>query len=139
MTNRNLILHVTSADPRRIELALTLASNYRIEALLRKTNLSPQEIAINAAIGNLQPYGDINVVIVLNGPAVRNIVDGSGNDELKKKAESAVEFGIEIHVGEYSLREQGCDAGKVWPFLQVMPVTVDIVELQDRGYAYIKV
>ncbi len=138
-TNYNLILHVIDGDPRRMDLAFNLALNYRTEVMYRNYNLTPQQIAANAAMGNLQSYEDIKIVIVVNGPAVMNLVTYNTNARLYNEAERISGLGVDILCGQYSMKEHNVTADDMWPFVKIVPVTVTIAELQQQGYSYVRV
>lgn len=136
MAHLNLILHVNDDNADKFKLAFSQARNYRTEILYKHYNITPQELTINAAMGNLQDVEPINIVIVVNGPAVRQLVNN--NTELMQKAREVHELGVDFYAGGYSMKDHGLSHGEIWDFVKVLPVTVLIAELQQQGYAYIK-
>ncbi len=137
--NNNLVIHVNSNDPEVLKLAFTQAANYRRETLLKHHKISPQEIAIKAALEHLTDEElPFNQIMVANGPAVQHFV--KKNKELMAIAENAVAHGLKIHVGNYAMDSYQVTKDMLWPFVEVVPsATLDIVHLQEAGFAYMKV
>lgn len=133
----DILFHVDSEDEKSMKLALNQAANYKREAVLRKSKVSPLEIAVNAAAGALETPDPFHVVVVVNGPAVKLLT--RDHEELLGRAQEAVANGVKFHAGSYAMKNYGVPADDLWTFVEVVPsATLDIVELQHQGYAYVK-
>ena len=76
--------------------------------------------------------------MVVNGPAVQQLV--KENTELLAKAQKAVDNGLKIHAGQFALDSYHIEKERLWPFVEVVPsATLDLVQLQHAGFAYMKV
>ena len=75
---------------------------------------------------------------MVNGAAVKQLV--RNNTELLAKAEEAAANGLRLHVGQCALDRHGLTKAQIWDMAEVVPsATLDMVQLQHEGYAYIKV
>ncbi len=111
----NLILHMDSDEAQLMRLVLRNAANY-LNALEKEK---------------------FQLVIVANGPAVRQFIHDNGENEETGKALAA--RGAQFRLCANALRDNGLAPGQLWPFCAVVPAgLVEIVELQRAGYAYIK-
>ncbi|MBO6001983.1 MAG: DsrE family protein, partial [Mailhella sp.] len=53
--------------------------------------------------------------------------------------QEAIANGLKICAGRYSVESAGLDKGQLWSFVEIVPsATQLIVELQSKGYAYMK-
>ncbi len=134
----DLLLHVDADDPAVFSLAFSQAASYRKEALLKHHSISAQDIAIEAAFVSLEDFETFSMVMVVNGAAVKQLV--RNNTELLAKAEEAAANGLRLHVGQCALDRHGLTKAQIWDMAEVVPsATLDMVQLQREGYAYIKV
>ncbi|MDO5536781.1 MAG: DsrE family protein [Desulfovibrionaceae bacterium] len=132
----NLLLHVNEANIDKFKLAFDHVRNYRSEVLYGHYHRTPQEIAANAAMVRIQSQEEINIVLVVNGPAVQMLAKATKTDFDIMAA--AKQYGVEVHAGEYSMKDMGLSQEDVIDGVKFLPVTLDIVALQQQGYAYIK-
>jgi intracellular sulfur oxidation DsrE/DsrF family protein len=134
----DLIFHVNTDDASLFSLAFSQAASYKKEAMLKRHRISPLDIAKFAAMNSLEPHDHFKIVMVVNGAAVRQLV--KENSELLAKAQEAVANGLKIHVGQCALDRHNLSKEQLWSFVEVVPsATLDMVTLQQEGYAYIKV
>ena len=135
---KNLLIHVNANEPKLFEMAFGQASNYRREMLIAHEKMSEQDFAWRAAIGTLEAEERFKVVLVVNGPAVKQLV--KGNSALLYKSQEAVSSGLKILAGKYAVDEAGLTRDDLWAFVEIVPsATQAIVELEDKGFAYMKV
>jgi len=133
----DLLFHVNANDPEVFKIAFGQAANYKREAN-RKRQLSALDIATKAAMGALEVEQGFRLVMVVNGPAVRQLL--KDNTELQEFAEKAVNNGLKIHAGQYALEAGKITKDDLWSFVEIVPsATLEIVQLQNEGFAYIKV
>jgi intracellular sulfur oxidation DsrE/DsrF family protein len=134
----NLLLHVDADDAAVFSLAFSQAASYRKEALLRHHSISAQDIALDAAFISLEDLDTFKMVMVVNGAAVKQLV--RENTGLLAKAKEAAANGLRLHVGQCALDRHGLAKEQIWDMAEVVPsATLDMVQLQHEGYAYIKV
>ena len=75
--------------------------------------------------------------LVANGPAVKLFVPAQA--ELQKTAEELMARGLKLHLCKNALDANKMTAADLWPGCEVVPAgLVDIVELQNKGFAYIR-
>ena len=134
----DLVIHVNANDPNVFSLAFSQAANYKKEALLKRHKISPQDIAAKAGFMALEEPETFKLVMVVNGPAVQQLV--KENTELLGKAQNAVANGLKIHVGQCAMNSYHVEKDMLWSFVEVVPsATLDLVQLQNSGFAYMKV
>lgn len=134
----DLVIHVNTNDPNVFCLAFSQAANYKKEAILKQHKITPLDIAEKAGLVSLEETETFKLVMVVNGPAVQQLV--KGNDELLAKAQKAVNNGLKIHAGQYALNSYNIEKERLWSFVEVVPsATLDLVQLQNSGFAYMKV
>lgn len=91
--------------------------------------------AINYA--NALPGKDFSMALVVNSVAVTEIV--AENKTIGTKLEEAVQKGLEIFVCQNALKANGIKPESLYPQCSVVEAgIVTLVELQQKGYAYIK-
>ncbi len=135
---KDLLIHVNVDDPKLFEMAFGQASNYRREMLITHEKLTSQDFAWRAALGALEVEDRFKVVMVVNGPAVKQLA--KDNTKLLYKAQEAVSSGLKILAGKYAVEEAGLTKDDMWAFVEIVPsATQAIVELEDKGFAYMKV
>lgn len=80
-------------------------------------------------IKNLKPYDDISsIVLLINGPAITLVTDTIGEIE-----------GVRIEVCKNSLKSSSIELDSLKPyFIPVDAGVYRLIELQSKGYAYIK-
>ena len=136
--NYDLVIHVNANDPAVLELAFSQAANYRKAALAKRHKISPQEIAVEAGFMALEGEAPFKLIMVVNGPAVQQLV--KENVELMEVAQQAIANGLKIHVGQCAMNSHHLEKDMLWPFVEVVPsATLELVQLQDAGFSYIKV
>lgn len=114
MSRYDLALHVSKADG-SLAVALRNAINYS-QAL---------------------PDGGYHMVLVVNAAAVRQLA--ADNTEVRDALEKACAQGLSVRVCNNALREQGVRPESLFPQCEVVPAgVVEIVNLQQDGYSYIK-
>lgn len=134
----DLVIHVNANDPNVFRLAFSQAANYKKEALLKRHKISPMDIAAKAGLMALEEMETFKLVMVVNGPAVQQLV--KENSELLSKAQEAVANGLKIHVGQCAMNSYHVEKDMLWSFVEVVPsATLDLVQLQNAGFAYMKV
>ena len=58
----------------------------------------------------------------------------------KRQAQEAVANGLKIHVGQCAMNSYHVEKDMLWSFVEVVPsATLDLVQLQNAGFAYMKV
>lgn len=133
----NLLIHVNVNDPEIFEMAFIQAANYRKETLIKHEKISAQDFAWRAGLGALEQEDRFKVGMVVNGPAVKQLV--KENTELLQKAQEAVANGLKIFAGKYAVEKAGLDKSRLWSVVEIVPsATQTIVELQNKGFAYMK-
>lgn len=102
-----------------------------MKVLIHVNELEKWESAL-ANIKNLKKATKIQkIALVLNGEAVNLVTDPSRQDEVLAK--------IKVFVCNHSLRRQRIDRFMLLPIFKVVDSgVVKIVELQNKGYRYIK-
>ena len=70
----DLVIHVNANDPNVFRLAFSQAANYKKEALLKRHKISPMDIAAKAGLMALEEMETFKLVMVVNGPAVQQLV-----------------------------------------------------------------
>lgn len=113
--NYNLILHMDSDDGNIMSLVLRNATNYL----------------------NALPDEKFQLVIVANGPAVRQYIQGQG--EYEEIGKALAERGVQFRLCANALRDNGLSQEQLWPFCTVVSAgLVEIVKLEKSGFSYIK-
>ena len=75
--------------------------------------------------------------LVANGPAVKLFVPAQA--ELQKTAEELMARGLKLRLCKNALDANKMTAADLWPGCEVVPAgLVEIVELQNKGFAYIR-
>ncbi len=134
----DLVIHVNTNDPNVFKLAFSQAANYKKEALLKRHKISPVDIAAKAGFMALEDVETFKLIMVVNGPAVQQLV--KDNSDLLSKAQEAVANGLKIHVGQCAMNSYHVEKDMLWSFVEVVPsATLDLVQLQNAGFAYMKV
>lgn len=111
----NLILHMDSSDDNVMRLVLRNAANYL----------------------NALPDENFQLVIVANGPAVKQFIRGQGKNE--ETARALAERGVQFRLCANALKDNALTKEQLWSFCTIVPAgLVEIVKLQRVGYAYIK-
>ncbi len=111
----DLCLHVDANDPALLAFAFVNALNYM----------------------NGLPGKEFELVLVANGPAVKLFVPAQA--ELQKTAEELMARGLKLRLCKNALDANKMTAADLWPGCEVVPAgLVEIVELQNRGFAYIR-
>jgi len=114
MSRYNIVLHVDKPDG-SLAIAFTNAVNYA-KAL---------------------PEEDFSMILVVNSRAVTQLV--RSNAEIGAVLEDASSHGLSIFVCNNALESTGTDPSHLYPQCRVVPAgIVAIVDLQRKGYAYIK-
>lgn len=86
----------------------------------------------------LEGEAPFKLIMVVNGPAVQQLV--KENTELMEVAQQAIANGLKIHVGQCAMNSHHLEKDMLWPFVEVVPsATLELVQLQDAGFSYIKV
>ncbi len=133
----NLLIHVNVNDAELFEMAFMQAAHYRKETLVKHEKLSAVDFAMRAGLGALETEDRFKVVMVVNGPAVKQLA--KDNDALLPKAQEAIANGLKICAGRYSVESAGLDKGQLWSFVEIVPSATQLIfELQSKGYAYMK-
>ncbi len=89
--------------------------------------------AVNFAIA--LPGEELSLVLVVNGPAVTQLADKNIWPDLTKAAEA----GLCLRVCNNALRSTETRPESLFPQSEVVPAgIVELVRLQQQGYAYIK-
>ncbi len=134
----DLLIHVNTNDPEVFKLAFSQAANYKKEALLKRHKISAVDFATKAGFMALEEVETFKLVMVVNGPAVKQLV--KENSELLGKAQEAVANGLKIHAGQCAMHSYKLEKDMLWSFVEVVPsATLDIVQLENSGFAYMKV
>lgn len=106
-------LHIDANDPARLHLALKNARNY------------------------LTVVGEAPVTLLANGPAVNLFV--TSLPELEALATELTGKGMRIELCQFAINENKIDTASLWPCCTVVPAgMVALVEMQRKGYAYVK-
>ena len=110
-----LCLHVDANDPAVLAFAFVNARNYM----------------------NGLPGKEFELVLVANGPAVTLFVPAQA--ELQTTAEELMARGLTLRLCKPALEAHKMPAADLWPGCEVVPTgLVEIVELQNKGFAYIR-
>ena len=134
----DLVIHVNADNPEVFKLAFSQAANYKKEAMLKRHKISALDIAAKAGFTALSEVETFKLVMVVNGPAVQQLV--KENTELLARAQDAVANGLKIHVGQCAMNAYHIEKSMLWSFVEVVPsATLDLVQLQNSGFAYMKV
>ena len=134
----DLVIHVNANDPNVFRLAFSQAANYKKEAMLKRHKISALDIATKAGFTALSEVETFKLIMVVNGPAVQQL--GKENTELLGKAQEAGANGLKIHVGQCAMDSYKLDKSMIWSCVEVVPsATLDLVQLQNSGFAYMKV
>lgn len=113
--NYHLCLHCDLNDPALLALALKNARNYQ----------------------NALPDQDFELVMVANGPAVTLFTNAQ--PALREIALPLMEKGLKIRLCRNALNDNNLTEADIWPGAEVVPAgLVEIVRLQEAGFAYIK-
>ena len=111
----DLCLHVDANDPAVLAFAFVNARNYM----------------------NGLPGKEFELVLVANGPAVKLFVPAQA--ELQKTAEELMARGLKLRLCKNALDANKMTAADLGPGCEVVPAgLVEIVELQNKGFAYIR-
>lgn len=133
----DLVFHVNANSEEVFKLAFSQAANYKNEASLKHHKISAIDFATKAALTALGDVETFKLIMVVNGPAVQQLVNE--NTALLAHAQEAVANGLKIHVGQCAMDAYHLDKSKIWPFVEVVPsATLDLVQLQHEGFAYVK-
>lgn len=112
--NYNIVFHVDSPSPDILALALSNAQNYK------------------AAL----PNENFTMVLVVNGPAVTQVTTPS---PLLDQFAPLHQQGLSLRVCNNALNKFNISPAQLWPNAQVIPAgVVEIAELQQQGYSYVK-
>lgn len=108
-----LCLHIDANDPARLRLALKNARNY------------------------LTVVGEAPVTLLVNGPSVN--LFAAPNAELEEMAAALTDKGLRIELCQFALNENKIAKEQLWSCCNVVPAgMVALVEMQRKGYAYVK-
>lgn len=111
----DLLVHVDSDDASILNLAISNITNY-----------------INAL-----PESPWNVVVLANGPAVRQFT--TANLTHGTQVSGLAQRGVKFHLCRNAVMAFGIAPEAVLPGCEVVPAgMVELVTLQNEGYAYIK-
>lgn len=111
----DLLIHVDSDEPAVLGLALGNIANYR--------NALPQE--------------DYSVVLVANGPAVKLFVNGNREHAATISAQHAA--GVSFRMCRNALAKFDIAPESLLPECEIVPAgVVEVVDLQRKGFAYVK-
>ena len=114
MKNYDIVFHVDKRDG-SISVAFTNAINY----------------------ANALPEKDFSMALVVNSVAVTEIV--AENKTIGTKLGEAVQKGLQIFVCQNALKANSINPELLYPQCSVVEAgIVTLVELQQKGYAYIK-
>lgn len=115
MNKYDLLLHLDENNPQVLNLALTNALNYY----------------------NALPGEEFQLCLVANGPAVQLFADDQ--TELKTRAMQLHSRGLRIKLCSNALTVFELTPEHCWSFVEIVPAgLVEIVELQRKGFVYIK-
>lgn len=113
--NYDLLLHIDSGQESALRMCLRNAENYL----------------------NALPGEKFELQLVANGGAAG--LFKANAPELRKKAEELATRGLVIKVCANAMAEHGIAKEDLWPICEVVPAgLVEIVNLQRRGFAYVK-
>lgn len=113
--NYNVVLHVDQKNSDILKMALRNAANY-LKALTNEK---------------------FEIVIVANAGAVLLFTENLS--ELRKNFEELLERGISFRICANALAENGIARDQLWPGCDIVPAgIVELVKLQNEGFAYIK-
>lgn len=136
--NYDLVIHVNANDPEVLKLAFSQAANYKKAAMTKRHKITPQDIAVKAGLMALEEAMPFKLIMVVNGPAAQLLV--KENTELLKLAQDAMANGLKIHVGQCAMNSYQLTEDMLWPSVEVVPsASLDIVQLQESGFSYMKV
>ena len=134
----DVILHVDQDSADTFKQGLRQAMDYREEAVRHRHSMTAQEIAARAGFASLEDTDVFEVVMMVDGPAVRQLT--AERSDLLSAAKEAAAGGLRIMVDASSLDHHGIDRGKLWPIAEVVrSSTLELIKLQHAGYTYIKV
>jgi len=90
----------------------------------------------------LRQYGDnIHIVVTTFGPGIHMLLKKPRRpvtQEIREKVESLSHYGVEFHVCGNTLTALGLTERDILPFAKYVEVGAsDLMELQQKGYAYI--
>lgn len=96
------------------------------------------ELALTNITNFLNDVNDAEVALLANGFAVKLFVK-STNEGFREKLEELHRKGVKFYVCRNSMNTHKISKNDIFNFCQVVPAGVTkLVELQQRGYAYIK-
>lgn len=102
---------------------------------------------VNFALGNIENHiegmggpGTVEIVLVVNGPALGAFHQAKANPDVTRRFSSALEKGIEADACGNTMRAQKVELGDLLPgFVRVDQGGVTrLAQLQHKGYAYIR-
>lgn len=95
-------------------------------------------LALTNAENLLKARPEIQMYLLVNGPAVKFLCPANGNDALDR-AENLLRQGVSIHVCENALRAFDISKEELLPGCATVPAgVVALIESQQQGCAYIK-
>ena len=113
--NYDLVLHLDSEEEKTLRMCLRNALNYL----------------------NALPKEKFGLCLVANGRGPEQFV--RHNPELMQIASDLSGRGLKIYVCANAMAEHNLKAEDLWPVCEIVPAgLVAIVELQKRGYSYVK-
>lgn len=90
----------------------------------------------------VRKYGDnVGVVVTAFGPGIHILAKQPGrpvNETIQQRVSSLSQYGVEFHACGNTMKSLKWTAEDLVPFAQVVEVgAADIMELQEKGYAYL--
>jgi hypothetical protein len=96
------------------------------------------ELALTNVINFLRDVGKAEVAFLANGFAVKHFIKESST-KFKVRLEELYKQGVKFYVCNNALNAHNIDREQIFDFCEVVPAGVTkLVELQSKGYAYIK-
>ena len=115
--NYSVVFHVDSNDKQTLNLAFSNIENY-----------------YNAMDSYKDPF---TVVLLANGPAVQLFV--KEETDLAQKSQTLNKRGLNIHLCQNALNKFSIKKENLYDNCSIVPAgIVDLVELQNKGFSYIK-
>ena len=113
--NYDLVIHLDRPEDSCLRMCLRNAANY-----------------LNALEGR-----NFELWLIANGGGVEHFV--KKDSEFRKWAEELAARKLKIRVCANAMAEHGLSHAELWPMCEVVPAgLVALVELQERGFAYVK-
>lgn len=114
----------------------------RVVYQFNKADETYQKAVLFSVGAMLRKYGDnIHIVVVGIGPGIHILAKNPGrpvSDEIKQRVSSLAQYGVEFHACGNTMKSLHWEKKDIVPFATIVEVgAADLMELQQKGYAYL--